>query len=147
MTSFISLDGNMAAINGRASGVRQTMIDGDAVVQLRRARNEENKGFDWNGREIQEVKISGVLIYDRVDVACLCWFIRQGIKVDLSGSYVSPDALPALTTSFEVLKQLNITAIPGSTIPIPFLQGFSGIARADNAKNLCESISFQVVYT
>lgn len=143
MTSFISIEGNVATINGHTSGVKQTCIDGVAVVQLQRARSEDS-GFDWNGRKIQEVKISGVLVYDRVDVACLCWFVEKGIKLDLSQSFVSPDALEDLKEGFDLLKKCNVNAVTGSIIPIPIMGGFTGAGRSADARHLSESIGFQV---
>lgn len=141
MISFISVNGPRALVNGKALAAPLTRIDGYDVVQLRKARTEESK-FDWNGRNIQEVKMSGVLIYDAVDVACLSWFVEKGIKVDCSEAKISPDALRNLISSFNDLNERNIVAIPGSTISLPLMGGFTGRGLTTSAEALCKEIGF-----
>lgn len=148
MTSFISASsingGEIVRINGKAEEAKKTIIEGNPVVQLRRARQEESH-FNWLGRRIREVEISRVLIYDDIDVNCLAWMIDNNIKVDLSRSFVSPDALDELHDMCDRFVGKNKKVESGSKITLPMLGGYSGMGRTSAAEAKCKQIGFEVI--
>lgn len=145
MTSFISFDNTSVSINGKSNNVIKTKIDGEEVVQLRRAI-EIQSGFNWLGRKVTEVKISDTILMDSMDIACFQWFVIQGIKVDLSRSYLSPLAVSYFNDACEWLLENEYKAPQGSSIRIPFLQRYSGIGLTDQTAENCQKIGFNAVY-
>lgn len=148
MASFITTatfaDGEVITINGSSEEPRKTTFDDGGIgVQLRRARTEESR-FNWFGRTIKEVVVVNAIIYDDIDMQCMRWFIENRIKIDLSKSHVAPDALDGLEACCERLKSRKISVVKGSSIHLPMMQGYSGIARASRARACCKEIGFEV---
>ena len=147
MSSFISSSmqngREIATIDGTAANATKTLLEGNTVVKLSSARQEES-GFNWLGRKISEVTMSRVLIYDDLDVDCLCWFIISGIKLDLSHLFVSPVALNSLNSLLDNLKERNIKVVEGSTITLPIVSGGMGYGSCVVAEMKCTSIGFKV---
>ncbi len=147
MNGFITADlsslGHTIAYVDGSKCNNKTKIENRLETQLRRAKTEEC-GFQWNGRNIKEVIISNMIIYDRVDMACLQWFINAAIKIDLSKSYVSSEILNELNEICQMSIDVNWKVPEGSSIRIPKLTGYSGMAITDKTENLCERIGFKV---
>lgn len=143
ISSAFDDDAITVTIDGHAKVAQKTYFDkDDEAVQLRRARYEESN-FDWFNSKISAVVAKNILIYDDVDVGCLCWLIAKNIKIDLSSSYISPDALNLIQNQFALLKQHHYHAAEGSKIAVPMLQGCSGVGRADLFASCCREIGFQ----
>jgi len=147
ISTFISSTFNdnsiTVTIDGSASNAEKTDFGCEGkAVQLRRARTEESE-FNWDDFRIKSVIAKNILVYDGVDVNCLCWFISRNIKLDLSQSFISPLALDALQCGFEPLKRLGVKVVEGSSIPVPMMQGFSGIGRASAFSSACQEIGFK----
>lgn len=131
-------------IDGKGQGAIKTCIDRDSVVQLSAARQEVS-GFQWMGRKVRQVEIKNTIIYDRLDLTCLEWFITSGIQVDLSKTFVSPDALDDLNDMCDRLSRQKIKVVSGSVISLPTLGGYSGMGRISGVQIKCEDIGFKVL--
>lgn len=139
----------------RAEKHQMTEIDGDHVVQLGRARQDESH-FDWVAfgkletpeGKCKEVSIKKVMIIDGLDTHCLIWFIENNIKVIFSTKTiaVSPDASTLLTIQLNNLVKKKITVIKGSTITVAREQGFSGYGRSMEIHDTCKQLGFEVYF-
>lgn len=147
-TSFLTYDATSktVTIDGSSRLVIPTTFPDGKAVQLRRARQEES-GFQWCGKAITHVIVKNVLIYDRIDLACLNWFLRNGIKINYSESYVSPDCLKNFILTLKDLKILKVKAIEGSIMTIPTMQGSVDIGRMERAAKAARKIGFEVIYS
>lgn len=143
-TTSFTAQGEVVRIDGKSADAKKTTIDGDSVVLLYSASQQESN-FDWTGKTIKEVVIDDILIYDASDVACLAWFIYNNIKIDLSKSFVSPDALGHLNGMCDSLALRNMKVVKGSSITLPIINGLSGMSRTDAARMKCEKIGFTVI--
>lgn len=129
----------------RAKESEKTKIEGDPVVQLRRARVEES-GFDWDLRYVRRVDIQDVMIVDDTDINCLIWFIYKNIRINFShlNPSVSPAAAGALTRQLNRLEANTVKE--GSTITLPLEGGLSGYGTSMDLLAACRRVGFVVKF-
>lgn len=144
MAAFISMEGNTITIDGSVAGVKQTVIEGDSVVQLRRARTEES-GYAWEEtlKKTHTVVVKNILVYDATDLACLQWFMIRGCSLDMSASYISPVMLDGFKQACESMAKMGGKVPEGSKICIPQLGGMSGWGRCEGAKMAAQKVGFE----
>jgi hypothetical protein len=150
-TSFISMstptpNHHIVTINGRASEAKKTRFyDGEHGVQLSRAQTSESN-FDWHKKNIKEVVLDNIIVYDESDVQCLVWFIHQSIKINMSKGFVSEPALSMLIRDVTRLVNSNVRVIEGSSIRLPYIGGgFREYSTTEEAATICQQIGFKVL--
>jgi hypothetical protein len=135
---------NYTIDGAQAKECQKTNIEGEEIVQLRRASTRECK-FDWQNRCVKEVDIKNIMVVDPMDVMCLVWFIKNKTKINFSPSSLSVSS----RASTELANQLNLLdeetkVVPGSTITVPLENGLSGMGRTDKISSACERVGFKV---
>jgi len=138
ITSELKHGKEIVTIDGQGEGSIISFIKPDFHVQLS-AANDNACGFNWHGREVSEVIASQVIIYDQADINFLAQLINSKIRVDLSNSLVSPQALDILNQMCDRLIYLKQTVVAGSTIALTA----SGDYLTTQMK--CTQIGFRVI--
>ena len=144
-TTFIAYTTRITAtIDGSATGLKETDFGASGkAVQLCKARGETS-GHDWNPSKYHKVVVKNVVIYDKLDVACLRWFIEVAQKkIDLSKANIAPNAFEELTQMCTELDKKNIKVVKGSRIFIPTFSSMFD-SRMSDVITACKKISFTI---
>lgn len=141
-------DDSHVIVEGKNTNAEQkTKVEGDKVVQLRKARTEES-GFNWSDGSVKKVTLSNVMIVDDMDINCLEWFLISKIQINFSESAlsVSPFSLSRFTKRMESLTERKVKAVSGSIIIIPgSVGGYCKHGNSMDALSACEKVGFKTI--